>query len=286
MNEPHFSICCAKAQAEAPPATGHNLGFTLIELLVVIAIIAILAALLLPVLAKSKSHALSLACCNHLKQLSTCWHMYASDYADVLPPNNAVATIGTGSPLIRGASWCLGNTRADDNTTNIENGLLFPYNRSVAIYHCPADRSTIEDASGKKLAQLRTRSYNMCQTVNGWPEFDWNNNRWMPSYRRFTQIRQPSPSRLLVFLDVHEDEIFDSHFGIPTQEFTPNPDNWWDLPANRHNQGANLVFADSHAEHFRWKVPKVFNGWPLAISSAERPDYLRIQAAVRQNWKD
>jgi prepilin-type N-terminal cleavage/methylation domain-containing protein/prepilin-type processing-associated H-X9-DG protein len=269
-----------------PPKLPRRGGFSLVELLVVIAIIAILAALLLPALSKSKSQALSLACRNHLKQLSTCWHLYATDHADVLPPNNAVASIGSGSPLLRGASWCLGNTRSDANFTNIETGLLFPYNRSVAIYHCPADTSTIQDASGKKLPQLRTRSYNMCQTVNGWPEFDWTINQGMPSYRRFTQIRRPTPSALLVFLDVHEDEIFDSHFGIPTQQITPNPDTWWDIPANRHNQGANLVFADSHAELFRWKVPKVFNGWPAPVSLAERPDYLRIQAAVRQNWNE
>jgi prepilin-type processing-associated H-X9-DG protein len=89
-----------------------------------------------------------------------------------------------------------------------------------------------------------------------------------------------------VFLDVHEDEIFDSHFGIPTEAYTSNPNTWWDIPANRHNQGGDVVFADSHAEHLRWKVPKVFNGWPAPVSNLEWPDYQRIQSGVRQNWND
>jgi len=259
-------------------------GFTLIELLVVIAIIAILAALLLPSLARAKTQAQRIACLNNLKQLQVCWHVYAVENQDHLAPNNSVSTIGSMNPMILGASWCLGITRTDANLTNIENGLLFPYNRATALYHCPADQSTIEDGGGHKLTQLRTRSYNMCQTVNGWPEFDWANNRGMPSFKKFAQILNPSLSRLLVFLDVHEDEIFDSHFGIPTKAYTPNPNTWWDVPANRHHQGGNLAFADGHAEHWRWRVPKVFHGWPAYVTAAEMPDYQRVQAAVRQDW--
>ena len=124
----------------------------------------------------------------------------------------------------------------------------------------------------------------MCQSVNGWPEFDWTSNRGMPSFKKFSQISNPAASQLLVFLDVHEDEIFDSHFGIPTPAYAPNPNSWWDLPANRHNQGCNLAFADGHAEYWRWKVPKIFKGWPASVSTAELRDYQRVQSAVRQTW--
>jgi prepilin-type N-terminal cleavage/methylation domain-containing protein len=60
-------------------------GFTLIELLVVIAIIAILAALLLPVLSAGKERARRIACLNNLKQFGAATFIYAGDYNDVLP---------------------------------------------------------------------------------------------------------------------------------------------------------------------------------------------------------
>jgi hypothetical protein len=230
-------------------------GFTLIGLLVVIAIIAILAALWLPASAgaSSKRHRPCLTTLSNSKPAAA----YTSDYQDRLPPNNSVYAIGTTpTELLRGASWCLGVTRTDTSTTNIEQGLLFPYNRSVAIYRCPADRSTVEDGSGKKLSQLRTRSYNMSQAVNGWPDFDWFNNSLMPSFQKFTQINRPGTDQLFVFLDVHEDEILDAHFGIPTAERFPGANNGG-RSRLRHNQGPVSPCRRS-CRTLALEIPKVF----------------------------
>ena len=258
------------------------LAFTLIELLVVIAIIAILAALLLPALAKAKTRAWSIACMNNLKQLETCWHLYALDHNDCLPPNNSVFLIGGGTP-VTAVTWC-SNYVYDVDPAGIVNGLLFPYNTSLAIYHCPADRSTITTLAGVKLNQLRWRSYNMSLCINGMPELDpygWSN----PSFRKFTEIRNPEPSRLFVFLDVQEDEIYDSTFGMPTFQYWGDAQVWWDIPADRHGQAGNLAFADGHAERWKWRVPKTYSGsLPQAVPNGELPDYRRMQAGYKQYW--
>src|SRR4051794_18325791 len=142
-------------------------GFTLVELLVVIAVIAILAALLLPVLSKGKARAQTIDCIDHLRQLQLCFHMYAHDNSDTLVLNNFVYFVTMGStnePSVGEDkdSWCHSIAPLDPEPVNETNSLLFAYNRNPAIYHCAADYSTVASQPGK----LRNRSFNMSNCIN------------------------------------------------------------------------------------------------------------------------
>jgi prepilin-type N-terminal cleavage/methylation domain-containing protein/prepilin-type processing-associated H-X9-DG protein len=260
-------------------------AFTLVELLVVIAIIGILAALLLPALSRSKEEARNITSMNNLRQLELCVHLYGGDYNDYLVPNNSIAVIGEGpNNDIKGKSW-LPDVDADTETdpSNIVNGMLFQYNSSLGIYHCPSDFSTLETPAGQPLPQLRWRSYNMSQSVNGYPQGDPTYDNIIPCWTKFTEIRSPVPSALFVFIDESADTIEDAEFGNPpvgSPYFSPNV--WWDVPSDRHSQGANLSFADGHVEHWKWATPKVFVEPLQSVSPAEMPDYQRIQNAMKQ----
>lgn len=268
---------CGKASIRQTARATHS-GFTLIELLVVIGIIAVLMAVLLPALSRAKGLAQSVACLNHLRQLQTCWLMYANDHDGTLPPNLSVYNIATGKPIpgldLR-MTWCAGNAQTDVNTVNIENGYLFPYNRSTAIYHCPADKARVAGSDVR-----HTRSYNMSLSVTG---ISFGRVlEHIPTFQKITQIRKPEPADLFVFIGVHEDEITDSLFGIPLPG-DPYDGVWFDLPAGRHHDGGNLSFADGHVEHWKWAAPKVFRsmGQPVAPEEEWR-DYERVRDHIRR----
>jgi len=252
-------------------------GFTLIELLVVIAIISILAALLLPALSKAKAQAQSTACLNHLKQLQVAWELYAGENGDALVLNKD-GDDGTGNWVSLPGSWVLGNATMDVTTTNIETGALFPYVKTVAIYHCPTDKSTVTTDS----RLLRTRSYGLQMWLNGTEEGQF----YIRRQTRSAQI--PNPSKVFAFIDVSQWLIDSGVFCIDPNapELGAEQDNWCYQPSDRHSQGANLSFVDGHVEHWHWKYPKLLQDWELpAVNEADLADLRRLQAGVPEGLR-
>lgn len=260
-------------------------GFTLIELLVVIAVLALLLAILLPTLSLAKAKGREVACLSNLRQLQTCARLYSMDYDGFLLPNRHVYNISTGEPSEGwddSMTWCAGLAPDATTTENIERALLFPYNRSTGIYRCPSDMSRVKTEDGQLLSMRRTRSYNLSQSINGYP-YD-NPRRYPPSFAKELEIDDPPPARLLHFVGVHKDSILESHFGIPPRgpTYRRQRPRWWDLPTGRHSQGGCFSFVDGHVERWRWVRPKIFIKLGQYVGQdGEINDFLRVQRGVR-----
>ena len=226
-------------------------AFTLIELLVVIAIIAILAAMLLPALSAAKSKAQKTDCLSNLKQLQLCWMMYADDYRDRITPNLK------SDPATDNTNWIDGlMTQLPDatNLVDLQNALLYPYNRSTAIYKCPADIKP-----NPVSLVVTVRSYSMNTYLNGYDVMSDHCDDTPAGFyvvqTKLSQMSSPPPARRIVFDDESEMTIDDGNFGVcPSALGTSYAivNNWMNYPTARHGNAAGFSYADGHATAIQW----------------------------------
>jgi len=242
----------------------------LIELLVVIAIIAILAAMLLPALARARQKTQGIYCMNNTKQLTLAWWMYGDDNNGKLAPNRDGTMVGS-SPA--NAAWVGGwldftpGNRDNTNVAMLVNHDLYPfgaylgpYVKAPGSFKCPADHA-VAQIGAQSLPRVRSVSMN---NFVGDLSRTWTSPSRFQLNAKFATIK--APSNLFVLLDEREDGINDGWFAS-------NPDtryNIIDFPASYHGNACGFSFADGHSEIHRWRDPRtmpvVQAGTPLPLN--------------------
>jgi prepilin-type processing-associated H-X9-DG protein len=235
-------------------------------LLVVIAIIAILAAVLLPVLRQAQQRALAASCLNNKKQLETACILYSGDNADFLPLNidqrnntgseiafwvNGVPGYASDVPI----NWGAGANSANTNLQLLLNDKYSDIAKYVgyqpAIFVCPADdyASPAQRADGWPHRDVTCA---MDASIGGGPKYP-NIGYTVYTATKDTSMLNPGPVDDWVLTDEQPDFLDDNIF------YTCCYDNgsFSEIPGLLHGGSGGISFADGHAELHHWLGPIV-----------------------------
>lgn len=236
----------------------EHLGFTLVELLAAIATIAILAALLLPVLNNTKIKAQRTKCLSNLKQLGLAWTLYYQDNNGLL-----VESYPTNNPNV----WVQGDMTILSEATNVDfirQGKLYPNAPATSLYRCPADKGV--SIQGQTIANVRSYSMNSFMGARD-PKIGPippSATDYRPFFAKDSDLKHPS--RLWVMIDEDETSINDGFFLAD-----PDARGWLDLPAkspHRHSYSFPLSFADGQVQI--WRHHRI-SGPAASLSQTEQP---------------
>ena len=223
----------------------HSSAFTLIELLVVIAIIAILAAMLLPALAKAKLKARITQDISNKKQITIAATMYVGDWNDYLPPN---------APAGYGLGWCNGSLNWGSGLANIlpdyyNTNCFAPYVGTIKVYKCPND--TIPSDNGQRIRSISMNSATLGHLPVNFETtlISYLGTQWRV-YRKMNDLSNPGPVNVWLFCDESMRSMNDGYL-----QMSLNSPLYPDIPANYDSGGNCFSFADGHVEYRKWKWP-------------------------------
>lgn len=238
----------------------------------VIAILSILAALLLPALARAKGQARRLQCLNNEKQLTAVWMMYIADNNDWLvsnggypaaPPRRAADALTSPRLWVQGAFVL---PRVNTNSQYLldpQYAAFADYVNDLRSFVCPADPPSVEVCAD---TYPRVRSYAL-NAYLGWVG-PWD-PRLSAHHRVFwkqCQMTALSSADTFLFQDVQPDSICFPFFGVFMQI-----ESFYNFPSSAHGQRGNISFADGHVETRRWRDARTLEAFSTAYHRHDDP---------------